>query len=140
MTANGLGALFGKKWEFVAAQAWDRSSPAGQPQFPHDELPDEAYQAIEGAGPRYEISFSPDGGTVRIKRTDDEWRCATEPTVAGGRERDSETELHYSLEDGLFAGGRLVVKMDDHALRGELTIYGSGRPIIASERGTFSSE
>ena len=138
MTAEGFGALFGKTGVFVAKQAWDRSSTARRPQFPHDELPSEAYGPIDGAAPRYEVSFAPDGGALHIERKDGKWPSATETSVGGKRQKESETELRYSLQQGLFAGGRLVLRINDGNLRVELTIYGSGLPIVASERGTFS--
>jgi hypothetical protein len=43
--------------------------------------------------------------------------------------------LHYELTKGTFAGGRFLVWVTPSGLEAELTIYGSGVPIISSERG-----
>jgi len=45
------------------------------------------------------------------------------PTIPG--------ERRFDLQKGVFAGGRFVVRGDE----GEVTIYGSGVPIVSSERG-----
>ena len=44
----------------------------------------------------------------------------------------------FDLTTGTFAGGRFVVWHSAGGLSAELTIYGSGRPIAKSERGTLT--
>jgi hypothetical protein len=45
---------------------------------------------------------------------------------------DSQT---YQIVAGSFAGGRFVASRISGGLQGELTTYGSGRPVLRSERG-----
>jgi len=54
---------------------------------------------------------------------------AIEGTLVGTRPGES----RYALDKGTFAGGRLLISGD----RAELTIFGSGVPIVGSERGSL---
>jgi hypothetical protein len=49
-----------------------------------------------------------------------------------GRRDPKSTDL-FNLDAGLFAGGRLVVRGE----RAEVTVYGSGVPVVSSERGAL---
>ena len=48
-------------------------------------------------------------------------------------------DKEYELDRGTFAGGKFIVTENDDSLGAELTIYGSGVPIIKSERGFLES-
>jgi hypothetical protein len=52
-------------------------------------------------------------------------------TIAQG----SPGSLRYELSTGTFAGGRWIVWNTARGLEAELTLYGSGVPIVSSERG-----
>jgi len=78
------------------------------------------------SGKSYTISFSSDGKIVTV-----------EPgTMRGERDQAATGTLgYYNLTGGVFAGGRLVIRKVQEKQEGELTIYGSGVPIVLSERG-----
>ncbi len=85
------------------------------------------YRPVAG-GPRYFIVVSDEGGRVAIGS----------PPLAGSRTTVTTEGIVYDLGEGTFAGGRLVVWSSSRGLQAELTIYGSGRPIVKSERGTLA--
>jgi hypothetical protein len=51
-------------------------------------------------------------------------------------EQENAERLIYSLVAGVFAGGRIVVWREAGGIQAELTIYGSGVPVVRSERGS----
>jgi hypothetical protein len=55
----------------------------------------------------------------------------------GTRTLENARQLSFDLGSGTFAGGRFVVWQAAHGLQAELTIYGSGLPIVQSERGAL---
>jgi hypothetical protein len=57
----------------------------------------------------------------------------TQGRIAGTEVSSSADERRFTLGDGAFAGGRFVVRGD----RAEVTLYGSGVPIVSSELGTL---
>jgi hypothetical protein len=60
-------------------------------------------------------------------------RATTRGGALTGRRRDGIHPATYELTGGTMAGGRFVISGG----RAELTIYGSGVPIVESERGTL---
>jgi hypothetical protein len=48
--------------------------------------------------------------------------------------------LHYELDAGTFAGGRVSIWAAPAGLEAELTLYGSGVPVVSSERGSLIVE
>jgi hypothetical protein len=88
-------------------------------------------------GAHYLVTLDDDGRSVEVQSlTDDtlvtgrlDADLAPPADVAAGE------SSRYVLDTGLFAGGRLVIWSRGGALRAELTIHGSGRPVIACERG-----
>jgi hypothetical protein len=98
-------------------------------QFPGDDLQSSDYTpATEDI--QYEIAFSENGQGITI-----------EPgAVKGIRVNDGEETLRYELNEGVFAGGRFLIWVNDDDFEVEYTIYGSGVPIIKSERGTLCTE
>jgi len=109
-------------WRLVVDRTWD--GQAGNPRRPSDTLPESAYGAVAGGG-QYSIFVSAGGDEIAI----------AEGSLHGRRTKESDALLEYRLGKGTFAGGRFVVRAGGDGLQGELTIYGSGRPIIKSERG-----
>jgi hypothetical protein len=87
----------------------------------------ESHYTKDTQGTTYNIAFSADGDTVRIQNgsntIESVWR------IDKGRMRT------YGLRT--FTGGRLVVWPTNTNYEAELTIFGSGFPIIRSERGTL---
>jgi hypothetical protein len=77
-------------------------------------------------GPTYRVEVS-DGG-ARVTFADSELVAQRTGGDAG--------QVVYELVEGTFAGGRLLVwSRQDGSLEAELTIYGSGLPILSSGRG-----
>ena len=93
-------------------------------QFPRDCLQESDY-IVTNEEISYDVIFSEDGQIVTI-----------EPgSVSGEKIIDREESKQYELVKGLFAGGRFVVWKNHEDFEAEYTIYGSGVPIIRSERG-----
>lgn len=95
--------------------------------LPMEELPETDY-IISITGKVYTVTFSANGETVTL-----------EPGSIRGEKNKTgnDTQGYYSLTAGVFAGGRFVVRSVQEKLEGELTIYGSGIPIVLSERGSL---
>jgi len=96
----------------------------GDVQFPTDPLDEEDYEPVED-GPVYPVVVSGDGQSVEV---------GVEPLV-GVLEPGKPGEWMFNLTKGTFAGGRFVVWASESVLQAELTIYGSGVPIVSSARG-----
>jgi hypothetical protein len=110
----------------------DRVAQGPDVQFPHDSLIESDYTPTTEEI-RYEITFSENGQTVAIESIENE-------TVTGERSNDGETSKRYELDEGLFAGGRFIIWISNGHFEAEYTVYGSGVPIIRSERGKLISE
>lgn len=93
-------------------------------QFPSDQIIENEYIEIYH-GSEYEVSFSKDMQTISIMND----------SISGLIVEDNEEYKKYGLDKGLFAGGRFVVWITDGLFEAEYTIYGTGVPIIRSERG-----
>jgi hypothetical protein len=114
-------------WDLRVDRAWN--GVAGNVQFPSDALDESAYEAVVG-GPTHRVVVSDGGRQVAIGET----------PLRGERTKATDSRVEYSLSTGTFeapAGGRLVVWARADGLQGELTLYGSGRPIVKSERGSM---
>ncbi len=98
----------------------------GDVQFPTDPLDEEDYEPVDD-GPVYPIVVSGDGKFVAVGETP-----LVGTLVPGGP-----GEWMFTLDEGTFAGGRFVVWSTDAGLQAELTIYGSGVPMVSSERGAL---
>lgn len=115
----------------------DRAIPLerlGLNRHSHD-VDESEYRPIS-KGSTYPILVSDRGARVEIQGKE---RTAVHPPMKGVRSSPREPVV-YKLDDGTFAGGRLVVWSGKHGLQGELTIYGSGVYIISTERGTMSRQ
>jgi len=107
-------------------RTYDRAAAAQQRQLPSEDVPPESYRPAPPAD-RWEVAL--DGPKVVLEGV------GGHPTPAAhleGREVASSRpgERRFDL-DGWFGGGRLVLRGDD----AELTLFGSGVPIVSSERG-----
>jgi hypothetical protein len=112
-------------WYLRVDRVWNRSGNAG---FPSLLLAESTYSRVSD-GPTYRIVISgrPEQG-YQISIDDPPIRGRQQPTYA--------LQYVFELEDG--SGGRFLIMHGKDGLEGELTIYGSGVPIIKSERGAFT--
>ena len=97
---------------------------AASVQFPMDDLQEINYKELNEVT-IYNVKFSEDGRIVVI-----------EPgSIYGQKTNNSVESIYYELGKGTFAGGRFIVWINNNEFEAELTIYGSGLPIVKSERG-----
>ncbi len=102
----------------------DRISETPDVQFPLDDLQESDYEELS-EGTHYNVIISQDGQIVAI-----------EPGSMRGRKISNEdNSVFYQLDEGVFAGGRFVIWINYDRFETELTVYGSGVPIVKSERG-----
>jgi hypothetical protein len=99
----------------------------GGPALPTDEIP------VRGYGPvheriAYEVVIR-DGGAIEVHGQ--QVTSHGTPSKSEGRVRT------FSLGEGVFAGGRFVIRTKAGRRTGELTLYGSGVPVVSSEWGTL---
>jgi hypothetical protein len=99
-------------------------------QFPADSLKESDY-TVTDEEINYEITFSEGGQNILIESLGND-------SVSGERVNNGETSKRYELNDGLFAGGRFLIWIINGHFEAEYTVYGSGVPIIRSERGILS--
>jgi hypothetical protein len=122
--SNGFSSLNGNRYILKI----DRVSNAPNVQFPADSLRESNYVAIS-EDIQYDVTFSADGKTVTI-----------EPgSLSGEKIKAGEESAQYNIVKGLFAGGRFLIWKNNKDFEAEYTIYGSGIPIIRSERGKLES-
>lgn len=99
----------------------------GVPSKPGGTLSDSDYQETE---PRDRYAVKVTGNDVEVTPLEP---SAFVDVMRGRLARESDGARSFELDDGLPAGGRFVVRGDE----GELTIFGSGRPVVSSERGAL---
>ena len=92
-------------------------------QFPTNAIPDDHYAPVAPSD-RYEVAF--DGDHVKITTLGTSSVRELQGTLSWSRVGEKKYHL-----DNTFAGGMFVVNGE----RGELTIFGSGVPVVLSERG-----
>ena len=112
-------------WEFRVDRTWNGQS--GGRRFPSDPLTEADYMPVSD-GPEYTVVVSDSASRVSIGDTPMEGQVGA----------SVDDRVTYDLTDGTFAGGRFVAWEGDLGLQAELTIYGSGLPIVASERGDLA--
>lgn len=71
------------------------------------------------------VAFSAQGERVEIG----------DPPLIGRRIASSSNSVSFDLIEGTFAGGSFGVSMKEGGLEASLTLFGSGLPILSSERG-----
>jgi len=111
-------------WDLRVDRVWDRDR--GHVGLPTDPLDESDYRPISD-GPTYHVAVSPQGERVAIGQ----------PPIGGRCTATADNRHTYDLSEGTFAGGRFVVWSGATGLQAELTIYGSGLPIVQSERGAL---
>ncbi len=93
-------------------------------QFPGDNLQESDY-VLTSEEIEYDVTISENGKIVTIEPE----------TVRGEMLNDCEESILYNFVEGVFAGGRFVIRKNREGFEGEYTIYGSGVPIVSSGRG-----
>jgi hypothetical protein len=111
----------------------DRSlDKGGNPaqKFPDDDIAAESYKPIGQPVDRWEVSI--EGSHVILVPVTP--LTSNQGQVEGVETTDKAKpgERRFDLQKGVFAGGRFVLRGADDA---EVTMYGSGVPIVSSERG-----
>lgn len=89
--------------------------------------------------PLSETDFAPVDGGARYRLAVSEAAArieVVESQMVARLEQATTERLTYDIVDGAFAGGRIVVWREPSGIQGELTIYGSGLPVVRSERGS----
>jgi hypothetical protein len=99
------------------------------------QLVESDYQPVSD-GSTYPILVSDRGSQVTIGKAHEMGPRAHFPLK--GSRTSATKAIAYDLHEGTFAGGRFVVWPDEQTLQAELTIYGSGLPIILSVRGRLA--
>lgn len=107
----------------------DRELRPGGPAMllPDDPLSEASYQPSDD-GPTHDVVVSMQA--QRISVGDTPW--------LGKRAATDAERIRFDLAESTFAGGRFVVWEASGGLQGELTLYGSGVPIVQSERGELT--
>ncbi len=108
-------------------RVWGRGA---QPANPVDELPAESYRA-EAPSDRWEVALDGSRVVLTSMATADAGPTRLEGTEAAPS--PGSAERRFDLGAGTFAGGRFVLRGGE----AELTVFGSGVPIVSSERGTL---
>ncbi len=112
----------------------DRVANSPDVQFPVTELQESDYTPFSEVK-EYTVVFSENGQQVTITLND---ISDLADTLVGTKGQNTADKAYFNITSGTFAGGRLVVWAKEKKLHCELTIYGSGVPIILSERGLLS--
>jgi len=130
--AGPSGDSLADEWAVFHEGAWvltvDRSLRAGGSaiQNPGTALSEADYEPVS-VGRSYRLSVVARGARVVV----------SEPSMVASLDERGAQQLRYNIVSGAFAGGRIVVWRGASGLQGELTIYGSGVPIVQSERGAL---
>jgi hypothetical protein len=117
-------ALGDGTWTLRVDREWDRVS--GNIRHPSDPLEEADYRPVTD-GSTYPVTVTDAVAIVSVGA----------PPMSGARDMGRDDRYYYDLTEGAFAGGRFVVWVSDGGLQAELTIYGSGVPIVRSERGSL---
>jgi hypothetical protein len=124
-TDAGAGA---QVFSLVVSKRWTRAS--GGP-LAHDEVPEQSYKPATGI--EYQVVLRNGGTTVAIR--------GPGLDCSGSLAKSDGGVMTFTLDQGLFAGGRFVmsaaVDVDAQDRAAELTVYGSGVPIVSSDRGVL---
>ena len=105
----------------VVDRVFDR---AQQPTAPSAEVPAASYRTI---APEERWGVAIDGARVVLVPL----AKGSEKSLEGTEIAGAAGERRFELKEGAFAGGRFVLRGDE----AELTLYGSGVPVVSSERG-----
>lgn len=113
----------------------DRISKGPDVYSPHDDLNESDYEETND-GMTYHVHFSVNGKSVTIDPADTGKNVTSDlGSIQGKRTNAENNSLFYELSFNGFLSGRFIVWKNTDGFEAELTLYGSGVPIIQSERG-----
>jgi hypothetical protein len=126
-STSGTGSSTAGHYVMRVDRTYDKSQ---QPTGPSDTLPDESYRERAPAD-RWEIAI--EGNRVVLTEIGSPSGIADRRLEGTLAPESTNTERRFELGDGKLGGGngRLILRGDE----AELTIFGSGVPILMSERG-----
>jgi hypothetical protein len=110
------------RWTLRVNRTWDGTTPVS---LPTDMLSEEDYDSAP----------QPTAHPVMVAHGTVTVTVGSNPMAGSPARTSTATRLMFDLTSGTFAGGRFLVWEGSKGLEAELTIYGSGRPIVQSERG-----
>ncbi len=119
-------------WTLQVDRVWDGKT--GAPQFPSDTLDETAYKRVTD-GATYRVEIADSGRQVTVSDVTGSPGAYVTFTGRRGKATDSSVQYDFDSNAVLFAGARLIVWQSGSSLQGEWTVYGSGVPIVKSERG-----
>jgi hypothetical protein len=120
-----IDSLNGNRYDVIV----ERVANNPDVQFPTDLVREDQYEILHELK-SYDITFSEDGEEIHI-----------EPDSIHGHKASNEVDgMTFKLDMGTFAGGQFLVWGNEERVEAELTIYGSGVPIVRSERGYLEQQ
>lgn len=119
------------EWELKVDREWVRKGAQALP----GSLTEEDYRRVSD-GPSYSIVVTEGCKKVGIRGAGVDGG----PPARKGTTHASGDPAVYWLQEGTFAGGQFVWWKGERGLEAELTMFGSGVPIISSERGSLSKK
>jgi hypothetical protein len=105
-------------WTFIV----DREAVRGKDTLPSYQFAESDYEPVS-PGRTYPVVLSDNGTRLSVGSSG----------LVGARSDTTADRIVFTLTQ--WAGGRFVIWSRDHSLQAERTIYGSGVPIVTSERG-----
>jgi hypothetical protein len=118
-----LDAFTDGRWTLRVDRTWDAAS--ADVALPSDALSEDDYRP----------ATAPAVHTVVVSGAETAVTVGTSPMRGSRAKASSASAVAFELTEGTFAGGRFVVWQGPKTLEAELTLYGSGRPIVESHRG-----
>lgn len=120
-------------WRFEIDRVW--MPPEDGVSDPTQAFDEADYEAFLDSESNWTATFS--GQLESLNLTDVGWGIVFgERVILGVRGDPVGVREHYELTEGASAGGRFEV-WDAGGLQAELTIYGSGVPVVSSARGAL---
>lgn len=97
--------------------------------FPYSPIPVEQYAPVK-KNSKISIRLSDDGNKVELPNI----------KASGKLTKATPGKRVYHLDKGLFAGGQVTIEKTKTGLVASYTVFGSGVPVIQSERGKLTTE
>ena len=134
-SAAWSATLGASEFTYTVTRTWNRQYPEGGSFM---DLPETLY--VPQDGPVYPVSFYVDATQVHIAPPADSTDASPASQVetngvAGTCFASTSSRISYSLSS--FAGGLFAVWIEGSTLQAELSIHGSGLPLISSTRGVL---
>jgi hypothetical protein len=120
-------------WKFEIDRVW--LPPTGGVSDPNEAFDEADYDRDVLSESNWTATFSGDLEALELRDTGIGITSGVQ-VILGVQGDPVGVRAHYDLADGAFAGGRFEV-WDTGGLQAELTIYGSGVPVVSSARGAL---